>query len=270
MAKFTYGTRATCHLNISTLLQMVKNKGNNHPLATDSNLFGGMDNNFGGVALKDPITHKDHAVIRILHGGRLCIRQIANSISRCLLSKFSQVNSNLSGQFSWLRQGITQIITDFTSIKFISEWYCRSLKKNWQPDKFFLKTHHHSIPHGQSHLWLLFKSSYNSCGYSNFMGQTSLTQLRRMAANSRRSHSIGFGSEIYGFSNASQQATATVHHGITTFLTIGLSFIFSSRRKATINSCSISRLEFRAARSTQRACLDNLQLPSSHVHFLDR
>ena len=72
---------------------MVKNKGNNHPLATDSNLFGGMDNNFGEVVLKDSITHKDHAVTRILHGGQLCISQIANSISKYFLSKFSQVNS---------------------------------------------------------------------------------------------------------------------------------------------------------------------------------
>ena len=52
MAKFTYGTRTTFYLNISTLLQMAKNKGTNHPLATDTILFGGMNSNLGGVASK--------------------------------------------------------------------------------------------------------------------------------------------------------------------------------------------------------------------------
>ena len=38
-----------------------------------------------------------------------------------------------------------------------------------------------------------FKSSYRSCGYSNLMGQEGSTQLRRMAAHSKGSHSTGFG-----------------------------------------------------------------------------
>ena len=99
-----------------------------------------------------------------------------------------------------------------------------------------------------------FKSSYKSCGYSSTHGIKRFIQLRRMAANSRRSHSTGFSYEnlwlLKSFANRQRPQYIMVNH----ISHIQLIIIFSSRRKTTLNPYSISRLEFRAARSTHKGC----------------
>ena len=55
----TYGTRAASYLAIRTLLQLVKDEGDNFPLAIDSLLYGRYaDDIFGGAASKEILIKK--------------------------------------------------------------------------------------------------------------------------------------------------------------------------------------------------------------------
>ena len=104
-----------------------------------------------------------------------------------------------------------------------------------------------------------FKSSYKSCGYSSTHGTRRYNSIAKNGCEFEKiTHTTGFDSGnlwlFECFANRQRPKYIMVKHISHTRLII----IFSLRRKATLNPYSISRVEFRAARSTHKVCLDNL------------
>ena len=111
-----------------------------------------------------------------------------------------------------------------------------------------------------------FKSPYTSCGYSKSHGTNKFNSIAKngCAFEKISLNWIRF-FKLMAF-RMLRNRQRPQHLMINHILTIGL-FLVSSRRKATLNPYSISRLEFGAVILLTKLSLDNSQLPNVNVYL---
>ena len=136
----TYGIRAALNLTIRTLLQLVKDEGENYPLAVDSLLYGRyVDDIFGGA-----------------ESNEILIEKAKQLISFCTAGDFPR-NFSQSHQLKKLYFWMIAILTlsersrSFARKNSILKWICRSTRKLLQNGLYSRKSLNFTIASESSH-----------------------------------------------------------------------------------------------------------------------